>query len=84
MAKMDVIDMNQALLTAQGLKGSTLNRHSYGSDGEADGSRAEPSFSRRKMEDNMTMSDSERSIFNKLGETSSAKNKVNSYIATAS
>ena len=68
---MDVIDMNEALLTAQGLRGSTLR--SYGSDGEGE---REWAPRRRLVEDRMTMSDTERSIFNKLGETSSPKNKV--------
>ena len=72
---MDIIDMNEALLTAQGLRGSTLARHPYGSDGEMDGDSV-PQFTRRKMEENMTMSDAERTIFNKLGESSSPKNKV--------
>ena len=72
MAQMDIIDMNEALMTAQGLRGSTLNRYS---DGEADVSSL-PRFTRRKLEQNMTMSDAERTIFNKLGETSSPKNKV--------
>jgi hypothetical protein len=71
MAKMDIIDMNEALITAQGLRGSTLSRYS---DGEADASL--PRFTRRRLEENMTMSDAERTIFNKLGETSSPKNKV--------
>jgi hypothetical protein len=70
MAKMDIIDMNEALITAQGLRGSTLSRYS---DGEADASL--PRFTRRRLEENMTMSDAERTIFNKLGETSSPKNK---------
>ena len=77
MAKLDVIDMNEALLTAQGLRGSTLNRHSYGSDGEG-GEREDsrPQYSRRVVQDSMTMSDSERTIFNRLGTNSSSKNKV--------
>ena len=79
MAKMDVIDMNEALMTAQGLRGSTLNRGSVGSDGEtgaSGGGSGVPMYARRRMEENMTMSDAERSIFNKLGESSSPKNKV--------
>ena len=67
MAQMDIIDMNEALMTAQGLRGSTLSR--YEPEGQA-------RMTRRKLEENMTMSDSERTIFNKLGETSSSKNKV--------
>ena len=75
MAQMDIIDMNEALMTAQGLRGSTLSRYS---DGEAeDAELRSPRFTRRKLEENMTMSDAERTIFNKLGETSSPKNKVN-------
>ena len=70
---MDVIDMNEALLTAQGLRGSTLTRESYGSDGEGE---REWVPRRRLVEDRMTMSDSERTIFNKLGDSSSPKNKV--------
>ena len=70
---LNVIDMNEALITAQGLRGSTLNRHSYGSDGEGDSSR--PHYSRRVVQDSMTMSDAERSIFNRLGTSSSPKNK---------
>jgi hypothetical protein len=69
---MDVIDMNEALLTAQGLRGSTLTRESYGSDGEGE---REWVPRRRLVEDRMTMSDSERTIFNKLGDSSSPKNK---------
>ena len=79
MAKLDVIDMNEALMTAQGLRGSTLNRGSVGSDGEtgaSGGGSGVPMYARRRMEENMTMSDAERSIFNKLGESSSPKNKV--------
>jgi hypothetical protein len=74
-AKMDVIDMNEALLTAQGLRGSTLNRNSYGSDGESDRETGLRYTRRKVMRENMTMSDAERTIFNKLGETSSPKNK---------
>ena len=72
---LDIIDMNEALLTAQGLRGSTLNRQSYGSDGEGDRDWS-PRRARKLVEDRMTMSDAERTIFNKLGETSSPKNKV--------
>ena len=74
-SQLDVIDMNEALLTAKGLRGSTLNRYSYGSDGEAEG-ECRPKYTRRKKEDLMTMSDAERTIFNKLGETSSPKHKT--------
>ena len=77
MAKMDVIDMNEALMTAQGLRGSTLNRGSDGETGASGGGGSGvPMYARRRMEENMTMSDAERSIFNKLGESSSPKNKV--------
>lgn len=74
-SQLDVIDLNEALLTAKGLRGSTLNRYSYGSDGEAEG-ECKPRYTRRKKEDLMIMSDAERTIFNKLGESSSPKNKV--------
>lgn len=72
-ATLDVIDMNEALLTAQVLHGG--NRHSYGSDGEGE---SRPRY-RAKVKDIMTMSDSERTIYNKLGESSSPKHKVLGY-----
>lgn len=75
-ATLDVIDMNEALLTAQVLHGG--NRHSYGSDGEGE---SRPRY-RARVEERMTMSDSERTIYNKLGDTSSPKNKVSIYQAT--
>lgn len=75
-ATLDVIDMNEALLTAQVLHGG--HRHSYGSDGEGE---SRPRY-RARVEERMTMSDSERTIYNKLGDTSSPKNKVSIYYAT--
>lgn len=75
MAKLDVIDMNEALMTAQGLRGSTLGRNSYQED-DATEVGTVPRFTQRKVKENWTMSDAERTIFNKLGETSSSKNKV--------
>lgn len=79
MPQLDVMDMNEALLTAQGLRAGTINRYSYGSDGEAE-RECRPKYTHRKKEDLMTMSDAERTIFNKLGESSSPKNKVSSQI----
>lgn len=71
-ATMDIIDMNEALITAQGLHYSDRHSYAYGSDGEGE---RKPRY-RSRVEDRMTMSDSERTIFNKLGESSSPKNKV--------
>lgn len=73
-ATLDIIDMNEALLTAQVIHGG--NRHSYGSDGEGEST---PRY-RARVEERMTMSDSERTIYNKLGDSSSPKHKVSGVV----
>ena len=63
-ASLDVMDMNHALATAQALHVS-----SGWSEGEK---RPRP----RSRDERMIMSDKERSIYNKLGTSSSPKGKV--------
>ena len=64
-ASMDVMDMNHALATAQAL-------HVPSGWSEGAGQRPRP----KSREERMIMSDKERSIYNKLGSSSSPKGKV--------
>ena len=77
---LDVISMNDALITAQGLHCSP--RYPYSSD-NASGAGGGRVYKPKSAEQRMTMSDNERTIFNKLGETSSPKGKVRLHFHTS-
>ena len=71
MATLDLMDMNQAVITAHGF-------YCGGPRSGSEGWRPRP----KTTEHRIIRSDSERTIYNKLGSTASAKGKVKTGLAT--